>query len=410
MKAYIQFTHEINRLLAFYKATIYAYEQTDELLWKWRKNKSEFIELGLNVKQPTFYKHKKRAKIENRKNLSETVYVRIVSALEVFLVDLIRDIFIDTKEPFKKQDIMIQFTQAELLSIHSPADIFNKIINKECRKLTSGGFNDIIKYYKKHFDIDLSSFAPGKSKMEEYHERRHILVHRLGRTDQQYRVKYKTKSQTISIDETYLIDCVKDFKDFSELVFTQVKYKLKNGLKSDKIKEKIVEAKNKITIEILKDEIKYFEPNFEFWGGDEFSMFSNILDTKRQIETNKFEIQISGTERQINAFIRIIKKGVIHKQIKAEFHKYRVPKPETISEPRFLDEKIILTIKEKLPPQPWETGVHKKVASELGISNKLVSIAIQQLIGKGVFKNQIDGIIIDEPQSDEENKTKETDS
>ena len=101
---------------------------------------------------------------------------------------------------------------------------------------------------------------------------------------------------------------------------------------------------------------------------------------------------------------------MIHKQIKAEFHKNKASKPVTISEPRYLDEKIILTIKERLPPQPWETGVHKKVASELRMSNKLVSIAIQQLIGKGVFKNQIDGIIIDEPQSNEENKTKVSDS
>lgn len=399
MKAYSQFLHEINKLTAFYKATLYSFDQTDEVLITWRRNKKEFSDLGLVLKQPRYYKIKKKSKNENIRNLNEIVFVRLVSALEVYLVDLIRDIFIETKEPFKKQDIIVNFNQAELLSIKSPADIFNKIINKETRKLTSGGFNDIIKYYKKHFDIELSSFTPGKTKMEEYHERRHLLVHRLGKTDQQYRSKYNTKSQSITVEETYLTDCIQDFKDFSILVQTQVKYKLKNELKENKSKVKVVESKSTITIEVLNENVDYFEANYEFWGGDEFSMFSNILDSKKQIEINKFEIEISGTERQILAYIRIIKRADRNNQLNAEFHKVKVLKSINKSEPRFLDEKTILQIKEKLPEQPWETGIHKKVALELGLSNKLVSIAIQQLIAKGIFKSQINGIITSESQS-----------
>jgi len=93
MKSYQYFVHELNRLTAFYKATVYSYEQTESLLFSWKSNKLKFdvpIGNGLTVKQPHYYKTKKGARTEVRKNLSEVVFVRVLSSLEVFLVDLIR--------------------------------------------------------------------------------------------------------------------------------------------------------------------------------------------------------------------------------------------------------------------------------------------------------------------------------
>lgn len=395
MKSHHQFLHEINKLYAFYIVTLYSYEQTDNLFSMWRVDRTSFEKVGLDLKPPILYKNKKRAKLENKKNLSEIIFVRIVSALEVFLVDIIRDVFISTKEPFKKQDVIIQFTQAELLSIHSPADIFNKIINKELRKLTSGGFSDIQKYYKRHFDIELNGFTPGKIKMEEYHERRHLLVHRLGKTDQMYREKYDTKAQSISVSEDYLMDCIQDFKDFADLINTQLKYKLTSELLIPKSKKKIIEAKHRIDVEILiEKEPEFFAMDYEFWAGDQFSMVSNILDIRTQIDVKKFQLVISGTERQIISYSRILRQGVAADEIKVKFKKMKTIYIEP-NEPIFLDEKIIKKIKEKLPEQPWPTGIHKIIAAELGVSNKMVSGAIQQLIGKGVFKNQFEGKVIE---------------
>lgn len=396
MKSHQQFLHELNKLNAFYEVTLYSYEQTDNLFSMWRIDKSSFEKVGLDLKASPFYKKKPRAKLENKKNLSEIIFVRVVSALEVFMVDIIRDVFISTKEPFKKQDVIIQFTQAELLSIHSPADIFNKIINKELRKLTSGGFTDIQKYYKRHFDIELSSFTPGKIKMEEYHDRRHLLVHRLGKTDQIYREKYGTKAQSISVDQDYLMECMQDFKEFADLVNTQLNYKLTSELLIPKTKQKIIEGRHRIDVEILTDiEPNYFTMAFEFWAGDQFSMLSNILDSRTQVDSKNFQLIISGTERQIISYSRILREGVSAGEISVKFKKMKTSSLEP-PKPMFLDDKIITKIKEKLPNQPWETGIHKIVAAELGISNKMVTIAIQQLIGKGVFKNQIDGKVIEQ--------------
>ncbi len=412
MKAFQYFINEITKLEAFYRATLYAYDQTEELLIYKKNNKIKFdvkTETGLLIKQPHSFNSKRSGKIELRKNLCEIVFVRVVSALEVFLVDLVRDAFLESKEPFKKQDIIPQFSQAELLSFQSTSEIYAKIINKETRKLTSGGFLDILKFYKKYFDIEIASFAPGKSKMEEYHDRRHLLVHRLGKTDAQYRDKYNTTKQGISIDEDYLIECIKDFKYFSDLVNNQVIYQLKNELSQKPRKSKQIERAVSLHIELLKSEqLECIKPDFEFWASDEFSSFNDIQDSRNDISDKIIEIIISGSFRQIKSYLRILKKIERQKEIKLFEKDIHIEEPkeknssiEKVYAQKILDEEILLKIQEKLPIQPWQKGIHKIVAEELNIPNKLVTIAIKQLIVKGIFNPQIDGKVI---LSEEDNK------
>ncbi|HOZ29899.1 MAG TPA: hypothetical protein PLL66_03190 [Bacteroidales bacterium] len=238
--------------------------------------------------------------------------------------------------------------------------------------------------------------------MEEYHERRHLLVHRLGKTDQQYRDKYNTTKLSISVDDAYLMDCIGDFTTFSEMVNNQIIYKLKNDFIAKPKKEKVIERRLTFEIEILNG--KYpdcLNPNYEFWAGDEFSMLNDFIDTKREIENGKIEMSISGSFRQIKSYTRIIRRIQRQKEIKLEITKEKVHNMD-FSPPlqKILDEEILNQIKDKLPPQPWEKGIHKKVATELNLTNKLVSVAIQQLIAKGIFKQQIDGIVIEQVTTD----------
>ncbi|MDP3469327.1 MAG: hypothetical protein Q8S11_13390 [Daejeonella sp.] len=304
LKSHKRFIKEVGKLTYLYKTTVYSYNLTDRLLSIAKKNKVEWKDMELDLGDPFYHKNTEKSRLKTIKDLSEIIFVRIVSALEVFMIDLIRDIFIITKEPFKKNSNEIHFKHAELLSTRSLTDIYNKIINKEMRSLSSGGYKDIIKYFKQHFNIDLGNFTPGNSKMEEYHDRRHLLVHRLGRTDQLYRDKYNTKHTLISVEESYLMDCVNDFREFSTLLLNQVIYHLKNDIKSPSSK-KVIESKYKIDVEVLKD-INYLNSQFEFWAGDEYAVLSDILDFKKEIAENKFELLISGKERQINSYISFI--------------------------------------------------------------------------------------------------------
>jgi len=383
MSSFNQFTKELHILFKFYKATLYAYEQTDLLLFKCRKNKDEMATVGLFEKQPSYYKSKGKGISENQKNLSEVIFVRFVSALEVYLVDQVREIFLVTKEPFKKQHSKPEFSQAELLSMNSPADIFDKIINKETRKLSSGGFNIIIKYYKDNFQINLSDISPGLTKMEEYHQRRHLLVHRLGRTDEHYRKKFNCQLSKISVDEVYLKECFENFKTFSEIVETKLRDKIKNNFSVSKV-EKEKEVKSIVLVEILKGQPSIFDNNFEFWAGDEFCMFSKILTNRVNESDSKFKITLAGTNTQISSYSTILKREVDRNKIRIE---YITKKGKDIIEQtpkKRLDKATIEKIRKKLiMEQPNPPGIHKTIASELGLSNKIVRSAINY-----IYKNE----------------------
>lgn len=56
-------------------------------------------------------------------------------------------------------------------------------------------------------------------------------------------------------------------------------------------------------------------------------------------------------------------------------------------------DKLIKSVKDKLPKQPWPTAIHKKITQELGVPNHRVSGAIQRLIANGEFLPQIEGVV-----------------
>ena len=403
LKAYSAFRRELRELKTFHDSTLYSYEEVESIINFWKKNNLKFnneTDFGHSVKRPENFLIKRSSKIRRRKNLNEIVFVRMISVLEVFLVDLVKDAFLETKEPFKKQDHIFQLSQAEILSINSPSSFYNKIINKECRRLSSSGFTEIIKYYKKHFDIQLSGFAPGKSKMEEFHERRHLLVHRLGQTDGQYRLKYNTTKPTISISEEYLNECFDDLKSFGHMVHNQMLYQIRNHFKPKKRNKKIVHRSCTLKVEYENSDdinkMEFFQDNYEFWASDEFSIFADILDSKKTFDENTIEYNISGTYGQVRSYTRILKR--VHKKepFKVEITKdLNQDQNFKKNEVQVLDEELLDKIRNCLPKQPWETGIHKVVAKELNTSNKIVSTAIQVLIAQGDFKQQIDGKVIE---------------
>ena len=126
---------------------------------------------------------KKKQRKQMDRMLSELTLVRLVSVLESFLVGAVRDVFVISKTPFMDPSLRIEMSQEELIANNSPSKIYKRIIDRETRRLSSGGFKAVIKFYKRRFNIDLPAISPGYSALQGYHDRRHLLVHRLGRTD-----------------------------------------------------------------------------------------------------------------------------------------------------------------------------------------------------------------------------------
>lgn len=60
-----------------------------------------------------------------------------------------------------------------------------------------------------------------------------------------------------------------------------------------------------------------------------------------------------------------------------------------------LTEEIISKVKDLLPNQPWPKSIHKQVAKQLGLSNSIVQKAVEELIKRRIFKQQIGGSLYD---------------
>lgn len=138
--------------------------------------------------------------------LRAILFVRLVSVLEAYLIDTVRWLFLHRKDLFHK-DETLELQYRELLAARSLNQLFGKLIERECRRLQNRGFAEMRKYFQKRFAIDFAMAGTPSvfPVLEEMHERRHLLVHRLGRTDDIYRRAYKTREARLSVPEDYLL-------------------------------------------------------------------------------------------------------------------------------------------------------------------------------------------------------------
>lgn len=381
---------EIKKLRRFYRGTIdtYAFNELNEYL---KEDETIDNNIGNFFTNNEILRKKTLKNKRNLKNadstLRELILVRIISALEAFLVDLVRDAFVVTKQPFLDKNVTYEFTQEDLLYNNNPTEIYKRIIQRETRRLTNGSFTEVIKYYKKRFDLDLASIAPGYNVMNEYHDRRHILVHRLGVTDEQYRKKYKSTESKLSVTEPYLKELFNNIENFSSDVFKGVKNSLLPLIeKSEKYKNA------KLIFDVLfitEDSPNFLDMGYQFWAKDEYIVLADlILGTSPMDEGTRY--YFTGSTNALMAYKRTLKRArknyeIIYKIVLDQTHGQKsIP----------LSEEIISKVSLLLPEQPWPSGIHKKIASELGMTNSASSRAIKELIFRGVFSPQLDGKVM----------------
>lgn len=365
MTAFANFNQELKRLREFYQATIYAYNQTDYFLMLKRKHTEDLMNLEIKIEQqPNFYRIKKPSAISaNEKNLSEIVFIRVISGLEVYMKNSILEIFRKNKLPFKNLKKDLKFDYNELLSFKSTADIVNKLIKTELREVKNGGISELVRYYNNTFGLEINIDSPEFKKLLKYHDQRHILVHRLGKTDEVYRKKYGSNIFTISIDEDYLMTCIDDFNAFGneieellDLKFKDEYYRIQQSKKPEK--------QIRFSVEILKGKPEIFNFNYEFWIDEQPVMFGNILRDREDIDTKKFIISIAGKNREIENYIKIVDSFASKNKIKVE---YLLKKKKQLPP---LSRETLIKIKEHLPPIPWEIKMIDEISLELNLSKR----------------------------------------
>ncbi|HCI12538.1 MAG: hypothetical protein A2063_01115 [Gallionellales bacterium GWA2_60_142] len=105
MKAYDNAKTELNNLRKLHAASRFAFEQTEEVLRYRTKHKKSLDPNFLILKPPPKFKQKKSFGLTMMGQLSELVFIRLISVLEAYLVDSVRDVFFLNKQPFKDQDV-----------------------------------------------------------------------------------------------------------------------------------------------------------------------------------------------------------------------------------------------------------------------------------------------------------------
>ncbi|GKS62677.1 hypothetical protein YTPLAS21_21350 [Candidatus Nitrosocosmicus sp.] len=302
--------------------------------------------------------------------LRETIYVRLISAFEVFLVELLRETFVSCRELFYS-DKLVQFTIREILSMQSISEAYSKIVYSELRQLTSRGFSEIAKYYKTRIKVDLMTLDIPWPRLTEAHDRRHILVHRLGKTDQAYRHRYNTTAKMVSIDENYLFNSFQIILSFAEILVAKIKQSANNAnLQRKNQSHKIAEIEIK-PITSMGGQV--LEPLFNFDATDRIVALSDIAVNITQKEESTY-LRLVGSTMSINAYLKILNR--LHKGKDIEILAKRIVK----AGPSGLSREEITKLAKLLPPLPWPQGIHKEVASKMGLSNTKVSRAISEIL------------------------------
>lgn len=157
--------------------------------------------------------------------LRQLILISSITALEVYLTDVILEIFERDMTPFKVCE-PVTYQKNYLLSISSIAKIQTDLISKDIRNLTSGGLKEIDKYYKKVFEIDIKNLGFSFPVIEEIHTRRHLFVHRNGITDSEYVNKFPLfgfkVAQQIKIDHNYIIESLNNLTEFADLINKEI--------------------------------------------------------------------------------------------------------------------------------------------------------------------------------------------
>ena len=153
--------------------------------------------------------------------LRQLILINSITALEVFLTDVILEIFKRDIKPFKLNE-PITFQRNYLFSLSSIDNLREEIVTKDFRNLTSGGMAQIVKYYKKNFEIDFKNIGINFKDIEEIHTRRHLFVHRNGTVDNTYVSRHPEfgfkNGQQLKLTHEYLIEALNKISEFASLI------------------------------------------------------------------------------------------------------------------------------------------------------------------------------------------------
>lgn len=229
----------------------------------------------------------------------------------------------------------------------------------------------------KTFGLNLADCAANMAQIEEYHERRHLLVHRLGSTDHIYRKKYNTNAKKITVEEDYLLSSLeilmvfgKNLNDKTSAMYTLTSKPEQNEDSVNYIVSMTLDTDVAKTMVI---------PEFQFLIDGKLVFLRDILQTSSYLNAHSVELNLIGASKIIRAYKRLLKKSQKMGELTIMASEFR---GSNKIKPCSLSEQEIDQIRASLPPKPWSKDVHKVIATKLGFKNGEVYSAIHQIGGE----------------------------
>jgi hypothetical protein len=287
------------------------------------------------------------------RDLRETIFVRMVSALEVFFTDMVREVYASRRDLLQRKG-PIELPYAKLVSMQSASELITTLVGRDCRSLTSGGFSVMEKYFRQQFQIELNNLV-GFSKLRELHDRRHLLVHRLGSVDDEYRHKYQSAKRRLSVEEEYLLDSIQTIRDFSSAL-------MKEATAVASVKQASAPMRNMIDMTLdldllSSDAIPVVDLEFFFLYNEQYFALRDFVLERTPKDTGIL-LRLIGPIGVIRAYRRKI-------QRLAEEHKV-VIKSTRMRNAKNIPDDLIQKVKAELPASPWGDDVDKTIAKKLG--------------------------------------------
>jgi len=256
--------------------------------------------------------------------LRESLFVKLMSVFEAFLVDVLKELAQHTIEPFKTQRVY-EYHVAQLLSFHDIGELYNQIIEREIRDATSGNLNKIRKYYERQFGVNFSLSGVNSAKLDEMYDRRNLLVHAGGQVDRGYLAKYSVEypklriGKKVNIPEDYFLESIANILTIMELVQTEFDSKWgvsKNELKTkkkmdEKTKKKINEKGGPERTRIFKFRVTFkdgrflqvfLNDDFQFGFGKDQYCLKDIVTSRQKIPDIEAEWYVEGVTHVVGAY------------------------------------------------------------------------------------------------------------
>jgi len=371
------FNREIRRLISLYNAALYAFPEKAKSLSKeihtGKVPGNEKIYLNDNP-LPQFlianngFELVHKLKSGYSKTLREILIIRAISALEVLLIDLIRETFLHKKYLFHTGQ-KIEFNQSELLSAKSMSNIWTKIINKECRNLQNQGIKEIAKYYKSSFSIDFGQSPISINHIQHIHNIRHLLVHRMGKTDATFRHENNTTKLSVELTQADFYDFLSKIQEFGDYVSHKI-LEIINLQGNPNISETF-DTKCFLVVEVLSESLdKIFASDFSFLAGENVFQLKDLLESYDRSE-NELKLNLQGEKKTISSYMKLVKSSEKNGNIKIIHNKRHVFPIITTEE--------INKVKELLPEESLNNQHLLMIVEKLGINKRKVKQIIQRI-------------------------------